>query len=281
MQVVYIDTLFLINLTVNYLVLLATAKVCAQIISRWRIVLGAFAGAIYSVLCVLPDFEFLESPLIMIVFAIIMLLIVFGGELGLVRTGIIFFAISAAFGGAVLAVSLITGERADRITVSFKVLLISFFICYGIFSMVFSRLGKRESAEGTKKVEIMKGGRSVEFTALVDSGNLLVDPVTGGRVIVAEREAMMPLFAPDIRRILRGDGSAMELLEELAPQGGGYGFFLLPYTAVGVGSSFLLGFRPDKVQVGGKILGKVSVAISPTRVSDGGVYSALLNGGAL
>lgn len=280
MQVIYIDTLFITNLLINYLILLATARVCAHAISRWRIALGALIGAAYSVLTIVPDYELLENPVIMVVVAAIMMLIVFGGERGLVRTGVIFLAISAAFGGAVLAVSLITGKRADQITISLRVLIISFLICYGIMSVVFARLGRREAAGGMVKVELRKGDRSSNFTALIDSGNSLVDPLTGRMVIVSELKPLLPLFTEDISRILKRSDDPLELLEKLVHCGGGYGFFLLPYTAVGVGGSFLLAFRPDEVKVGGKVNRKMSIAISPTCVSDGGVYSALVNGGA-
>lgn len=280
MQVIYIDTLFLLNLIVNYLILLATAKVSARPASRWRIALGAAVGAVYAVLTVLPKMVFLDNVIMMLVFAVVMVLIVFGGEQGLIRTGVIFFSISAAFGGAVLAVSLITGEETSQINVSIKVLFISFFICYGILSMVFARLGKRETAGGLVKVTVTKGTRSAEITALVDTGNSLYDPMTGGGVIVSELEPLTPLFTEDIKQLLKSNYSSMELLERLASCGDGFGFFLVPYTAVGVGSSFLIAFRPDEVKIGYKVQKKMSIAISPTCISDGGVYSALVNGGA-
>ena len=45
MTVVYLDVLFLLNLVVDYLLLLATAKITGEPISRARLALGAALGA--------------------------------------------------------------------------------------------------------------------------------------------------------------------------------------------------------------------------------------------
>ena len=48
MTVVYIDSLFLLNLIVDYLLLLATAKLAGEGICRPRLALGAAVGALYA-----------------------------------------------------------------------------------------------------------------------------------------------------------------------------------------------------------------------------------------
>ena len=44
MTVVYIDLLFLLNLTANYLLLLAAGRMAGAALARWRIGLGAALG---------------------------------------------------------------------------------------------------------------------------------------------------------------------------------------------------------------------------------------------
>ena len=53
-------------------------------------------------------------------------------------------------------------------------------------------------------------------------------------------------------------------------------FRLIPYRAVGVERGLLLALRLDKVQVGEEDRGPMLAALSPTPVSDGGSYRALL-----
>ena len=51
---------------------------------------------------------------------------------------------------------------------------------------------------------------------------------------------------------------------------------LLPYQAVGVECGMLLALRLDWARVGGQDYGRILVALSPTRLTDGGGYSALI-----
>ena len=53
-------------------------------------------------------------------------------------------------------------------------------------------------------------------------------------------------------------------------------FRLLPYRSVGVDRGLLLAVRVDQVQVGEEERGPMLAALSPTPVSDGGGYRALL-----
>jgi len=283
MQVIYIDTLFILNLIVNYLILLATAKIAAVHILRRRLGLGAVFGAGYAVLAVFPQWGFLAAAPMMIVSGIAMLLLVFGGRREILRLGIIFFAVSAAFGGMIYAISLATGGSGDvYLPISLKVLVISFGLCYGCFTLVFQRLGRSTGAK-LVQIELTRRGKSTGLTGLIDTGNSLTDPVTGGGALVAETHAVASLFTPETVALLTGPerDRPVDLLPALQTSPDGPGFYLIPYTAVGTNTGFLLAFRPDTVRIDKKICGGISVALSPTRISDGGRYTALVNGGSL
>ena len=118
--------------------------------------------------------------------------------------------------------------------------------------------------------------RAAELVALVDTGNTLTDPVSGRPVMVAEGEKVGALFpdgqAPDPEELRR----PVETLERLGRQGWQGRCRLLPYQAVGVECGMLLALRLDRAQVGAEDYGGILVALSPTRVSDGGGYSALI-----
>ena len=146
MQVVYMDTLFLINFVVDYLTLLLTAKICSVSIPRLRIALGALAGGVYSGMPVFEMFRFLADPIIKIAAGILIALLVFGGQRKFFRICLAFFAVSAAFGGAVLAVSLLGGTELTAgglyVPVNFKVLALSFALSYAVFSLIFKRAAR-------------------------------------------------------------------------------------------------------------------------------------------
>ncbi|MCL2562950.1 MAG: sigma-E processing peptidase SpoIIGA [Oscillospiraceae bacterium] len=277
MRIIYIDTLFLLNLLVNYLLLLATAKIGAVHISRRRIGLGAIFGASYAVAAVFPLFGFLLTGPMRVVSGVSMVLLVFGGKRGVLRLSLIFFAVSAAFGGAIYAFGLMAGgpiyDGHHVLPISLTVLIAAFALCYGVLSLVFARLG-RDTGTKPVQVEITRRERSAALTGLVDTGNSLVDPITGGAVLVAETESVSSLFDPAAAALLSGPLADQPV--ELLPQLGGIGLYLLPYTAVGTRGGFLLAFRPDSVRIDGKEVRGTAIALSPSRVSDGGRYSALI-----
>jgi len=73
---------------------------------------------------------------------------------------------------------------------------------------------------------------------------------------------------------LEAEGAAA-VLSRLGP---GSGFRVLTYRAVGVRSGLLLCFRAEQVRLDGQELGALTVALSPTEVSDGGGYHGLWGG---
>lgn len=281
MTVVYVDTLFLLNALVDYLLLLCSARLAGEPLERLRFALGAILGGGYAVAIFLPGLGFLERPLCRLAAAVLMAVAAFGGSDRLGRQTAIFFALSCAFAGGVLAISLLggTGLSLNRGVIysgmDLKIVLLSAAGCYAALSLLLQKIGKHTRFTGElKEVRLELGERAVELTALTDTGNTLTDPVTGRGVMVAEGARLMELFPPEQRpdpQALRDPAGA---LEGLTAAGGR--FRLLPYRAVGVDRGLLLAVRVDRAVVDEEDRGAMVVALSPTPVSDGGGYAALL-----
>ena len=281
MTVVYVDTLFLLNALVDYLLLLCSARLAGEPLERLRFALGAVLGGGYAVAIFLPGLGFLERPLCRLAAAVLMAVAAFGGGRRLGRQTAIFFALSCAFAGGVLAISLVggTGLSLNRGVIysgmDLKMVLLSAAGCYAALSLLLHKAGKHVHFTGElKEVRLELGERAVELTALTDTGNTLTDPVTGRGVMVAEGARLEPLFPPE----QRPDGAALRdpagALEGLTAAGGR--FRLLPYRSVGVDRGLLLAVRVDRAVVDGEDRGAMVVALSPNPVSDGGGYAALL-----
>lgn len=281
MTVIYVDTLFLLNALVDYLLLLCSARLAGEPLRRLRFALGAALGGGYAVAIFLPGLGFLEHPLCRLAAAALMVLAAFGGSRRLGRQTVIFFALSCAFAGGVLAVSMLGGQglSLNRGVVysgmDLKIVLLSAAGCYAALSLLLQKAVKHTSFTGElKQVRLELGERAVELTALTDTGNTLTDPVTGRGVMVAEGARLLPLFPPEGRpdsQALRDPAGALERLT-----GAGGRFRLLPYRSVGVDRGLLLAVRVDRAVVDGEDRGAMVVALSPNSVSDGGGYAALL-----
>ena len=271
MTVIYVDTLFLLNALVDYLLLLASARLAGEPLARLRFLLGAVLGGAYAVAIFLPGLAFLARPLCRLASAVLIVLAAFWRSRRLLRQVVIFFALSSAFGGGV---SLSGGVLYSEMDL--KIVLLSAAGCYGVLTLVFQRVGRHTGPSGElKPVRLTLGERHVDMTALVDTGNTLTDPVTGRPVLVAEAEGVETLLPPGVRpeaAELRDPAGVLERLEDPWRRR----FCLLPYRCVGVDRGLLLCLRLDRVQVGEEDRGPMLAALSPTPVSDGGGYRVLI-----
>ena len=282
MTVIYVDTLFLLNAMVDYLLLLASARLAGEPLARLRFLLGAVLGGLYAVAIFLPGLSFLARPPCRLAAAVLMVLAAFWKSRRLLRQVVIFFALSCAFGGGVLAIALLGGRGlalSNGVLYSgmdLKIVLLSAAGCYGALTLIFQRTGRHTASSGElRPVRLTLGERQVSLTALVDTGNTLTDPATGRPVLVAEADCVEELLPPGIRPSpadLRDPAGALERLEDPWRRR----FRLLPYRSVGVDRGLLLALRVDQVQVGEEDRGPMLAALSPTPVSDGGGYRALL-----
>ena len=281
--VVYLDELFLLNFVVDYLLLLAAGRLCGEVLRRGWLALGAAVGAAYAAAVFLPGMAFLSHPLCKAAAAALILLTGYGHSRHLLRVGLVFTAVSAAFGGGIFAIQLLGGRGLTLrngilcSTMDLRLILLSAAGCYLLITLVLQRTARHTAARRELVPAVLTlEGRRVALTALVDTGNTLTDPATGRPVMVAEGEKVGALFpdgkAPAAEELRR----PVEALERLSRQGWQGRCRLLPYQAVGVECGMLLALRLDGARVGTEDYGRLLLALSPTRLTDGGGYSALI-----
>ena len=58
MKYIYIDSLFVLSIFTDYLLCLAAGRFCGLYLRRWRYLLAALFGAVYSVCVFLPGLSF-------------------------------------------------------------------------------------------------------------------------------------------------------------------------------------------------------------------------------
>lgn len=264
MEVIYIDSLFFLNLGVDYLLCLASARICGLYLKRLRYLLAAVFGAAYSVLVLLPGLDVLAAWPGKLCAAGAMSLIAYGGEKRPLRCCAVFLAVAAAFGGALWAMSMSAGAGGAA-PLSLGVLIPAFALCYAGLSLIFRRRAKLAD-KARVAVELSFLGREARFMALLDTGNSLCDPVSGMEVMVVSAHALSQVFAayPGL-----AGGSAVEIVERAAavPELAGR-FRLVPYSAVG-GAGLLAAFRPDSLTVDGKPQPELLAALSDELNADG------------
>lgn len=269
MKVIYLDELFLLNLVIDYFLLLATARICSLPFRRIRFAVAAALGSLWNCVSLYPALTFLQSPLMHPVLAAAMSLIAFDPRRHLWRCLLAFLGVSALFGGTVWAAGLYRGvlSQGTLIHMDMRILLFSFALCWALISLVFRR-SVPEAARVIHLVTITRNGQTVTLRALDDTGNGLFDPLSGCAVLVAEPDSLAPLFPRGEARFL--SLSPTDAMLRMT------GMRLVPCTDIGGKSRLLLAFRPDGITVDGAVRNDLTVAAAPAPLGGNGSYQAIL-----
>lgn len=273
MTVIYLDAYLLMSLAVNYCLLRCAGRLDGDRTTRFRCLTAAALGAALGAVSLMPYGGFLSHPAGQAATGAGMVLTAYGSSDRLLRTGGLFLVLSCAWAGGMLLLSrcfLFSGQMGLR------GILVSAALGYGGLS-----LGLRGQFRHTRTggelvpVHLCLEGRCLTLLALRDSGHSLTDPLTGGPVVIVEYEAMKPVL-PGLK--LDPRAQPVEQLARAREHMPGTSFQLLPYRAVGVDHGLLLALRLERAVWNGKTVDRCLAALSPTPVSGGGGYQALVSG---
>ncbi len=275
---IYIDVLFLVNLSINTSLILCLGYILRLPLKAVRILLGAIVGAVYSCLAFTGDFDNLASLAIRVLFAVLIVITAFGisGIISVIKRTVLFVALTVAMGVVMLAVLYFSrlGIRLGGVIkngvfyfdIPTHYMLLCSLASYVVI-LALEKLFKRSAKRSYSRIKLYRLGKTVELTALVDTGNMLCDPFTGRKVIIAEAKILSPLFSFDIDTILTDNPCGDNLPE---------GFRLIPYSSIGKKDGLLAAFVPDAVEIDHKKADNVITAVFDGVLSGSGDYNALI-----
>ena len=107
--VVYLDSVFVLNGLMDYLLALCAARLAGVPLRRGRYVLAGVLGGAYAAAAFLPGLSFLAAVPAKLAAGALLALTAFGGEEKLLRLTLLFFAVSCAMAGCVLGLGLLAG----------------------------------------------------------------------------------------------------------------------------------------------------------------------------
>lgn len=284
---VYIDVLFAVNMIINYLLLLATSKITRQSTSAFRVALGSFAGAVYAVCMFFPQIKALYTIAAKIAVSFILVAITFNIKKvrTFFKTVCVFYITSFIFGGISLGIFYFTGAGSGTVisngifyyNLSLRLLIISSAIAYGIIRTLW-KVCKSDRMRDFKKIDIYLHGKNVSLNALVDTGNMLNDPLTQTPVVVAEFERLKSILPQNFNTLYTELYHSPESImlsndvSEMAPR-----LRIIPFSSLGASESMLLGFKPDAIKIEKQIREDIIIGIYRSHLSKNKDYNALLN----
>ncbi|VBB06211.1 sporulation factor spoiiga [Lucifera butyrica] len=288
---VYVDTLLLLNLIMNSIILFITAWVSNIAYVWWRILLSAFCGAIYVLFGVLPQTAVFYSPLAKVAVSVALVLIAFSVKSWKALAFLVgvFYIISFVLGGAVVGWFYFwqsTGLNAKE----FALNQVSWTDLAGgsIMGVLFLLLlVRRMKARIDRRhlifpVILEYGGRKSEAQAMLDTGNRLYTTVGKSPVVLVEQKIAEPVLGPLAVKYLHDNDPENWLanLDQCLDLRWLERIEIIPYQAVGA-RNLLLGFRLDwlRVMTGNRVITvkNVVVGIYTGILSSDGMYTVLLH----
>lgn len=289
---VYLDVVLMENLCMNYIILFATGYIMKIKMNQLRLVASSLLGGIYAVVAYLEILPIYSSFGMKIILSILMVYIAFHSKSikNLCKQLIIFYLTSFAFGGCAFALlyfikpqNILMRNGVYVGTYPIKVALlggiVGFIITHIAFKIVKTKLRKKDMIY---EIEIKIGEKKLEVKAMLDTGNLLKDPISGMPVVVVEKKQLYSLLPTklldNIDKLIGGEEES--LLDQIEEKEVLTRFRMIPFSSVGKQNGLMLGFKADQVVIekeeGRQIKEDVIIGIFNQTLSKTQNYSALI-----
>ena len=281
----YIDLILLENIIMNYIIILATGMICRVDVKYIRIFFASFIGAIYAILLYIVDFKIYNNQITKILISICMIYVAFNSIniKNMLKQLLIFYLTSFCFGGAAYyllhnvsphLINSIDGVLIGSYPVKIAILggILGFFIINISFRIIKSKFSKKDMIY---EVEIFYKEKSSNIKVILDTGNLLTDPITNVPVLLVEFEKLKNIIPEEILKDIVHNNNFENVDDEIKTR-----CSIIPFSSIGKNNGIIIGFRPDYINIyiddKEEIRKKVIVGIYDNKVTKNGVYSGLI-----
>ncbi len=289
---VYIDVLFAVNFSVNCSLLIITGKIIKYPLSKLRIFISSFLGAVYACFMFFPQIKMIYSISAKLCMSAIIISCAFSFSKwrAFFKTLFVFYLSSFIFGGITLGLFYFTnvgvkygGALNNGIfyfNFPWKVLFLSVLVSYLIVKIGFKSYKKSKNIL-YEQVKISFLNEKISLTALVDSGNMLSDPISNTPVIVAELSGIKSILPKEITDFFDGENDENTAFDYLSNLSSDVliksRIRMIPFSSLGTKNGMLIGFKPDFVVVQKKIYNDICIGIYTQKLSNSSYYNALIS----
>ena len=255
---IYLDVVLIENLCMNYIILFATGYVLKLNRNHLRIIFSSLLGGIYSILAYMEIMELYSNIVVKIIISIVMVYIAYVPKniKEMFKILIFFYLTSFAFGGC--AFSLMYFIKPEEILMKNGVLIgtyplkvailggiIGFVVLCICFHIIKTKITKKNIfCELTICIE----EKRKKIKALIDTGNMLREPITNIPVIIVEKDSLEGLISNNILEntdnIIKGN-----ILEDIYEHDKMNKLRIIPFKSLGKENGLLLGVKVDKVYI--------------------------------
>lgn len=126
------------------------------------------------------------------------------------------------------------------------------------------------------ELEIFYKGKNVKIKTMLDTGNLLKEPISMADVVIVEKESLTEIISKEvlenISNILHGKWIESNTVHS-------YKFKLIPFSSLGNDNGLLIGFKPDYIKIYGEeecVRNDVLIGIYDGKLSRNNMYASLI-----
>ena len=264
---IYLDVILLENLCMNYIILFATGIIQKFNLKQWRLLCSSILGAIYSIFTFIPLSELYTNVILKIILSIAMVYIAFPLKniKSLFRSIILFYLVSFAFGGCAFFLLYFIKPQDILIrngvltgTYPIKIAILGGILGFVIVNIAFKVIkGKISKKDMYCYIHIGLKEKETVIKVLIDTGNLLKDPISGMPVIVVEAKELHDIISDDIPK-----------------------FRIIPFSSLGKQNGLLLGFIADYIVIETEEMkrkvDKVIIGMYDKALTKNGAYMGLI-----
>lgn len=258
---VYLDVILIENLCMNYIILFATGYILKLKMKHLRIIISSLIGGIYAIISYMDIIPIYSNLITKIILSISMVYIAYypkNIKLCL-KELLLFYLVSFVFGGCAFALLYIIKPQnilmkngvyigTYPIKVAIIGALVGFILTYLAFKLIKGKITKKSVFY---EVEIFFKDKMVEVTAMLDTGNLLKDPITQMPVILVQKDRLSKIIPKNILDNIEnvlGGGEDFKITEKERNEYFSK-FKIIPFKSIGKQNGMLIGFKADKIQV--------------------------------
>ena len=288
---IYIDIVLIENLIMNYIILFTTAVVLKIKVNHISLILASLLGAGYSIIAYMGIIKVYSSIILKIILSVLIIYIAFNPQniKKMCKDLLLFYLVSFVFGGAAFALIYIIKPQNILMknglflgTYTLKTVMlgavVAFCIIIGAFAIIKNKISKKDMF---CEIEILINQKKIKTKAMIDTGNMLKEPITNVPVIVVEHILLYSCMPKEIlnnlKEIMGGDFKNIpcDIQEKYISK-----LKLIPFSSLGKQNGMLIGIRPEYVKVitdeQEKINKNVIIGIYEKSLTKKGEYQALI-----
>ena len=251
----YVDIIFLENIFMNSIILLATGVILKQPIRILRNLIASTIGSIYAIIIYVSHIEIYSNFFLKLILSFVIIYVAFkpSNIKSFLKHIVIFYLTSFTFGGVAFALlyfispqDILLQDGALIGTYPMKIILAGGILGFIIITVSFKNIKGRLSRKDMYcNVTLNSGDKKATVTAIIDTGNFLRDPITKIPVIVIEKEKLKNLLPEVIIENIGNiiNGRNVELGEYASK------IRAIPFKSLGKENGLLLGVKVDEIEV--------------------------------